>query len=80
MKMFFLKPCQVIAATEEQNPSTLAAVGQETNGIFFSNAQYLVISCIVPEPTATSKSVLSEIHREQYRRQFHLRVNFRLVK
>jgi hypothetical protein len=27
----FLHPCQVIAATEEQKPSTLAAVGQEMN-------------------------------------------------
>ena len=29
----FLQPFHVIAATDEQNPSTLAAVGQETNGI-----------------------------------------------
>ena len=29
----FLHPCHVIAATDEQKPSTLAAVGQETKSI-----------------------------------------------
>ena len=43
---------QVIAATEEQKPSTLAAVGQETKDTPILWAQYLVISWTVPEPTA----------------------------
>ena len=32
-------PCHVIAATPEAKPSTLAAVGKETNGIFLSCAE-----------------------------------------
>ncbi len=34
----FLNPCHVIAATVDTNPSTLAAVGTEKNGIFISYA------------------------------------------
>ena len=51
--MVFLYPFQVIADTVEQNPSTLAAVGQETKGMPSSFAQYLVVSWMVPLPTAT---------------------------
>ena len=52
----FLHPFQVIAATEEQKPSTLAAVGHETNSALRVYAQYRVISCIVPDPIAISTS------------------------
>lgn len=56
--MVFLYPCQVIAETVLQKPSTLAAVGQDTRRRPLSWAQKRAMSCMVPPPSASPSIAL----------------------